>query len=285
MSTRVGVVGVGNMGAAMARAVGRGGFPLTVYDPNAKACEALAAEGAAVASSPREVAAASDLVLIVVLNDDQVRGVLRGDDGILAAAHPGLRVVIHSTIHVETVLEVAATAADAGVPLLDAGVTGSVEGAETGQLATMVGGAPEVLEECRPVLDCYSAIVSRMGDLGAGMRAKVARQVILFLQAAALHEGMRLAEAAGVDLPELGKMVEQANKLNRVQEMLWMRGTAHMADPATDFGKKMIAAGKYTADIAEKDLGAALGLARDLKLDLPLTAIAVTRMKDVFGAR
>ena len=80
-------------------------------------------------------------------------------------------------------------------------------------------------------------------------------------------------------------MVEQANKLNRVQEMLWMRGTAHMADPATDFGKKMIAAGKYTADIAEKDLGAALGLARDLKLDLPLTAIAVTRMKDVFGAR
>lgn len=285
MSTRVGVVGVGQMGAAMANAVARGGFPLTVYDPNADACAKLRDAGATVAESPRAVAETSDIVLIVVLNDEQVRQVLAADDGILAGKHGGLRVVIHSTIHVETVRELAAIAADVGVAILDAGVTGSVEGAETGQLATMVGGSDEVLESCRPVLDCYSAIVSRMGDLGAGMRAKVARQVILFLQAAALHEGMRLAEAADVDLAELGKMVEQANKLNRVQEFLWMRGTAGMADQGTEIGKKLAAAGKYTADIAEKDLGAALGLAKELDLDMPLTDLAVQRMQEVFGAR
>ncbi len=285
MSTRVGIVGVGQMGAAMAKAVVGRDLPLTVYDPNDEACAALGERGATIAPSPREVAERSDVVLIVVLNDDQVRGVLSGDDGILAGAHADLRVVIHSTIHVETVLDVARQATKAGVRILDAGVTGSVEGAETGQLATMVGGEADVLESCREVFDCYSAIVSRMGELGSGMRAKVARQVILFLQAAALHEGMRLAEAAGVDLGELGKMVEQANKLNRVQEMLWMRGTAGMADPNTDFGKKMVAAGKYTAEIAEKDLGAALGLAKDLEIDLPLTDVAVTRMQEVFGAR
>ncbi len=285
MSTRVGVVGVGQMGSAMAKAVIGRGFPLAVYDPNERACLPFAECGAVVASSPRALAEGSDVVLIVVLNDDQVRDVMSGTEGILAGAHADLCVVIHSTIHVETVLQMARDATTAGVCILDAGVTGSVEGAETGQLATMVGGSPEVIESCREVFDCYSAIVSRMGELGSGMRAKVARQVILFLQAAALHEGMRLAEAAGVDLGELGKMVEQANKLNRVQEMLWMRGTAGMADPKTDFGKRMVAAGKYTAEIAEKDLGAALGLAEDLGMDLPLTDVAITRMQEVFGAR
>ena len=121
------------------------------------------------ASTPRDVAASSDVVCVVVLDDAQVRDVMLGADGLLAADRKGLVVAIHATVHLDTVLEVAAESKRRGVDVVDAGVSGSVGGAEQGQLAVMAGGDANAFERCRPVFACYGGLVLRMGDLGAGM--------------------------------------------------------------------------------------------------------------------
>jgi 3-hydroxyisobutyrate dehydrogenase len=285
MMTRVGIVGVGRMGAAMARRVAAAGLPLTVYDTQPQVCDALRQHGAVVAASPREVAKRADVVCIVVLDDQQVRAVFRGDDGLLAAGRRDMVVAIHSTIRIDTVGEVAVEAAAHGVAVVDAGVTGGVDGAEQGQLAVMVGGEPAAIEHCRPVFDCYAALVHSMGSLGTGMKAKVARQTILFLQAAAVHEGMRLAERAGVNVAALAEIVTHSERYARVNDSLWRRGTAEPADASTEAGRRWLQIARYTVPMAEKDLNAALELAASLGVDLPLTRQALERMPEVWGLR
>lgn len=153
MSGNVGFVGVGSMGGAMASRTLADGFGVTVFDVDPESVTRLADLGAKVAESPRALANSCDMISVVVRNDEQMRDVVCGDDGVLASGRAGLDIGIHSTIHLSTFYEVAERARLAGCTVLDAAVSGYTTSAEEGTLAVMVGGDEAAVERCRPVLE------------------------------------------------------------------------------------------------------------------------------------
>jgi len=200
--TTAALVGTGRMGSAMARAIARSGIPLVLHNRTRERAEALAAEiGARAAGTPGEAAAAADVTLTMLADDDAVRAVFGGPDGLLAGARPGSVLVDLSTVRPDTLRALEPLAADRGVGLLDAPVSGSTALAEAGQLTLMVGGRPEDLERARPVLDAVAKTVFHMGPLGSGAAMKLAVNTVIFGLNEALAEALVLAEAAGVDRP------------------------------------------------------------------------------------
>jgi len=198
--TTAALVGTGRMGSAMARAIARSGIPLVLHNRTRERAEALAAEiGARAAGTPGEAAAAADVTLTMLADDDAVRAVFGGPDGLLAGARAGSVLVDLSTVRPDTLRALEPLAADRGVGLLDAPVSGSTALAEAGQLTLMVGGRPEDLERARPVLDAVAKTVFHMGPLGSGAAMKLAVNTVIFGLNEALAEGLVLAEAAGVE--------------------------------------------------------------------------------------
>jgi len=169
MSDPIGFVGVGNMGAAMATRVLHQGRAVVVCDSNPAACERMASEGAETADSPAAVAVGCDLISVVVNYDCQVRDTMLGETGLLAGAKEGTIVAIHSTIHLATLEEVVAAAAERSVSVIEGAVTGGPAAALRGELAVMLGGDAKSIERFRPALETYASLVLRMGSLGAGM--------------------------------------------------------------------------------------------------------------------
>lgn len=196
---RVGFIGIGRMGLPMARNVLAAGFPLTVFNRTPERCEPLAAAGAAVATTPRELAAASDVVVTMVADAAAVRALLEGPDGILTGAAPGLVLAEMSTIGPLAARELAALCAEHGVEMLDAPVSGSTAVAETAGLAVMVGGEAAAFERARPVLAAISKAQFHLGPSGAGAAVKVGLNVIIAATTVAVSEALVLAEEAGVE--------------------------------------------------------------------------------------
>jgi 3-hydroxyisobutyrate dehydrogenase-like beta-hydroxyacid dehydrogenase len=215
----------------------------------------------------------------VVLDDDQVREVVAGEDGLLAAGRENLDIVIHSTIHLPTLYEVAERAQAAGCTLFDAGVSGHSRGAERGQLAVMVGSDEASLERCRPAFESYGGLVVRVGGLGAGMKAKVARNLIGYVQCSAVYEGLRLAEEAGVDVPALAEIVRHSEAQSQLVDFFLSRPSVRPAQPDSEWRK----VADSTAPVAHKDLSAALSLARDLGIRLPVSEESERRVEAVWG--
>lgn len=280
---RLGIVGVGEMGGAMARRALQDGLEVVVCDVNPAACEALGKKGAGVAKSPRELAARVDMAAVVVLDDAQVREVVGGEEGLLAAGRGDLDIVIHSTIHLPTLYEVAELAQAAGCTLFDAGVSGHSRGAERGQLAVMVGCDEASLERCRPAFESYGGLVVRVGELGAGMKAKVARNLIGYVQCSAVYEGLRLAEEAGVDVPALAEIVRHSEAQGQLVNFFLSRPSVRPATAETDHGREWLQVARATAPVAHKDLSAALALARELGIRLPVSEESVHRLEAVWG--
>jgi len=196
---KIGYIGLGNMGKGMAINIARGGFDLTVYDLNRDSTEELRALGAKVASSNREIGETCDIIEICVVNDKQVEQVVFGtdeDEGVLAGARPGSLIVVHSTVHPKTCERVAAAAQEKG---LDAAVSGVEAGSASGTLTLMVGGPLEHLEICRPVFEAVGANVFHMGEVGRGQVAKLCNNLMSIVNLVTAEEGLRLAEAAGID--------------------------------------------------------------------------------------
>ena len=280
---RLGFVGVGAMGAAMAGRALQDGLEVVVCDLNPSACEALREQGAAVATSPRELAAQVDLAAVVVLDDDQVREVVAGENGLLAAGRDDLDIVIHSTIHLPTLYEVAERAQAAGCTLFDAGVSGHSRGAERGQLAVMVGSDEASLERCRPAFESYGGLVVRVGGLGAGMKAKVARNLIGYVQCSAVYEGLRLAEEAGVDVPALAEIVRHSEAQSQLVDFILSRPSVRPAQPGSESDRQWREVAVSTVPVAHKDLSAALSLARELGIRLPISEESERRVEAVWG--
>ena len=190
MTGRVGFIGLGQMGALMARRlVARN---LIVYDIRSEATAPLAEAGAEVAASPAHVASAAGVVSVMVRDDDQVDDVVTE---ILTAAHPGTVVAIHSTIHASTALRLSECARPYGIEIVDAPVSGGFIGADAGRLAVMVGGTPDAFERCREPFGAWADLVLHMGPVGAGTRTKLARNLLAFAAFTAAAEAQRLAEA------------------------------------------------------------------------------------------
>lgn len=281
---RIGFAGVGAMGGAMARRALADGLEVVVFDQSEAASAALAEKGAQRASSPKDLAERSDVVAVVVLNDDQVRSVVCGDDGLLAADKDALDILIHSTIHLPTLLDVEESARKRGFSLIDAGVSGHTTGAENGQLAVMVGGDEATIERCRPVLETYGGLVIRVGPLGAGMKAKVARNLLGFAQCASVYEGMRLAEEAGVDLDSFARIVRHSEAQSNLVDGFLSSPSVREGNDETEQGRQRLALSEVVVETCLKDLSAALDLAESLGLKLPVTESARAETRAVWGA-
>jgi 3-hydroxyisobutyrate dehydrogenase-like beta-hydroxyacid dehydrogenase len=198
-SLRVGFAGIGRMGLPMARNVLDAGFPLAVFNRTPERCDPLVEAGATLASTPAELAAASDVVITMVADGDAVRALLDGPDGLLAGAAPGLVLAEMSTIGPLAAREVAERCAEAGVAMLDAPVSGSIAVADAGALTILVGGDAEALERARPALDAMSKAVIHIGPSGAGAAIKLAINLIIGATVQSVSEALVVAESSGIE--------------------------------------------------------------------------------------
>lgn len=196
---RIGFVGLGIMGKPMVRNLLKAGFSVTVYDIVADAIKALVAEGATGASSAKEVATDQDVVITMVPSGPIVRSLLNGDDGILAGVKAGTVIVDMSSVTPVESKEFAELAAAKGCAFLDAPVSGGEPGAVAGTLAIMVGGEKAVLDSVRDVFEAMGSSITLVGPTGSGSVTKLANQVIVNLNIAAVAEALILSTKAGAD--------------------------------------------------------------------------------------
>lgn len=204
----IGFYGLGIMGARMAANLARAGFALTVATRTPGKAAAWAAEhGAAHVETPAALAAASDVLITMVVDGDQVREVLLGPDGAAEGAREGLLCVDMSTIAPADTTAIGAELAARGIRLVDAPVTGSSPRAEDGTLTIMCGGEAADLDRVRPALDAMGSLVVHVGPLGAGETLKVVNNAMAAANAAVLAEALVVASAAGVDLDAFERVV------------------------------------------------------------------------------
>ena len=198
-SPRVGFIGLGIMGSRMAAVLRRGGFELTVWNRTAeRAREFAAAHGAAVAERPADVAAAADVVITMVVDAEQVRRVLLGDDGVLAGARPGLLCVDMSTIGPAGAREIGAALAERQVHFVDAPVSGSSPRAEDGTLTIMAGGDEADFARARPLFEAMGELVVHVGAVGDGQTVKLINNAVAAVNCATVwsQSGSRHAETS-----------------------------------------------------------------------------------------
>jgi len=196
---KVGFIGLGIMGKPMALNLLKAGIDTTVFDINTKAVEALAEAGAKVAASPKELAASSDVVITIVPNAAIVKSLLEGENGILAGAKPGTVIVDMSSVSPVDSQNFAAAAAKYDCSFLDSPVSGGEPGAINATLAYMIGGDEAVVEKIKDVFLAMGKSVTVVGPSGSGSVAKLANQIIVNLNIAAVSEALVLAQKAGAD--------------------------------------------------------------------------------------
>ena len=200
---RVGVIGLGTMGAPMARHLLAAGHTVTVHNRTRERELPLAELGAHRAGSSAEAAGPSSVVLTCVSDTPDLESVLFDQGGVMDGIAAGGVVVDCSTVSPTATAEMAAVLAERGVGMVDAPVSGGSEGAERGTLTIFVGGEPEHVEMARPVLDAFGSRITHLGPSGAGQMAKAVNQVMIAGTYATVGEGIALAEAAGLPLPQL----------------------------------------------------------------------------------
>ena len=257
---KIGFVGLGIMGKPMAKNLLKAGYELVVFDINQEAVAEVVAAGAVKAVNAKEVAAQSEAVITMLPNSPHVKAAVLGENGVLAGAKPGLILIDMSSIAPLAAQEVAAAVAKQGVEMLDAPVSGGEPKAIDGSLSIMVGGKQEIFDRCVELLSKMGKSVVRCGDIGAGNTTKLANQIIVALNIAALSEALVLATKAGVD-PEL--------VFNAIRGGL--AGSTVMEAKAP-----MILAGNFKPgfkiDLHIKDLANAIETGHDVGVPLPLTS-------------
>jgi len=269
---KVAFVGLGVMGGPMARHLAAKGHEVTVYNRTAaKAAAWVAANGGRAAATPREAAIDSEMVMICVGNDDDVRSVVYGADGVLAGVTAGSvtssgfaqRIIVdHTTASATLARELAATCAEHGVGFIDAPVSGGQAGAENGQLSVMCGADDEsVFNYAHPVLMGYAKICKRLGNAGSGQLAKMVNQICIAGIAQGLSEGLNLALAAGLDPDALVEVISQG-----------AAGSWQMNNRAKTMVRNEFNFG-FAVEWMRKDLAICLDEARRLGVNLPITEI------------
>ncbi len=196
---KTGFIGLGIMGKPMARNLLKAGYKLVVYDINADAVRELASAGAEAAASPKEVARQCDVIVTMLPNSPHVKVVALGPNGIIEGARPGMILVDMSSIAPLAAQEVAKALAEKGVEMIDAPVSGGEPKAIEGTLSIMVGGRKEIFDRCKEMLGKMGASVVLCGSIGAGNTTKLANQIIVALNIAAMSEAFVLGAKAGVN--------------------------------------------------------------------------------------
>lgn len=275
----VGFIGLGQMGTPMAiRLLGWPGG-VVVCDVRAEATTELAGKGAQVARTPAEVAAVADVVSVMVLDDAQVEEVVCGPDGILAAGRPGIVVAVHSTILPRTAEGLAERCAPHGVAVVDAPVSGGFMGAHEGTLAVLVGGDEAAVKRCRDPFGHWADLFVHLGPVGAGTRGKLARNLMHFVAYTAAAEAQRLAEASGISLRKLARVVRHSDAVTGGPGAIMLRDTTAPLQPGDDWYETLL----HVRALGEKDLTLALELGAELGVDLPLGRLALTEFASGLG--
>lgn len=216
---QIGFIGLGTMGAPMASNLLRGSFQVTVYNRTASKCKPLEAEGAKTALTPRAAAEGKDVIITMISNDDSVREVYYGQDGILDALKPGGVIIDSSTISPGLVREIAADVEARGGHFLDAPVTGSKPAAIEGTLVFMVGGKAEIIEAHRDIFDTMGRLLLHMGDNGSGAAAKLAHNAMVGIHNVALAEGFSIAVKSGVPADKFLELVKNGSAGSKQAEL------------------------------------------------------------------
>ena len=260
---RVGFIGLGIMGSAMAMNIHKAGFPLIVYNRTRSKTEPFTKLNIPVADSPREVAEKSDVVIDMVTDAPDVEEVLLGPNGVVHGAHPGLIVIDMSTNSPEHARYFARELSKYGIEFLDAPVTGGDIGARQGTLTIMVGGKYEVFQRVKPILEAMGKTIIYAGEVGNGQMLKLLNQIVVGIDMLAVAEAMALAKKAGIDMEKLFTVLSTgaANSFT-VQYYMpkMMRG---------DFEPG------FRAAHLKKDLRYALETANKLNVPLPGTALTL----------
>jgi 3-hydroxyisobutyrate dehydrogenase-like beta-hydroxyacid dehydrogenase len=259
---RAAFIGLGVMGYPMAGHLARAGLDVTVFNRTRIRADQWAREfGGQVAATPRHAGEQADVVFTCVGNDDDVREVTLGSDGVLRGMRPHATLVDHTTASPELAVELSTAAASTTIFFLDAPVSGGQQGAQQGQLTIMAGGDPAAFERVSPVLEHYAKAVTLMGPAGSGQLTKMVNQICIAGILQGLAEGLHFAERAGLDahlvVDVISKGAAQSWQMdNRARTML---------DGRFDFG--------FAVDWMRKDLDMALRTARRIGAPLPLAAL------------
>lgn len=262
-------IGLGNMGAPMARNLLKAGHALAVHDLSPAAVEGLAADGAQPASSAADAASEAELVITMLPAPMHVDKVLTGDDGVLRAIQPGVSIVDCSTIDPATARRLAQQARAQGNELADAPVSGGTAGAAAGTLTFMVGASGELFARLQPVLQHMGRHIIHCGEVGNGQVAKICNNLLLGVSMIAVSEAMSLGVSQGIDAKVL------ADIINTSSGRCWSSDTYNPypgiieAAPASRGYQ-----GGFGVDLMLKDLGLAAEAAHQSRHPLPMGALA-----------
>lgn len=222
--TRVGFIGLGSQGGPMARRIVDAGFPLTIWARRAASAEPFADTAATVAATPAELGAASDIVGICVIADVDVTDVLLRPDGVLAGMDAGGLLMLHSTIHPDTVRLIADAAADRGVAVVDAPVSGGGAAAAEQRLLVMAGGADEDVARARPVLETFANPLLHLGPLGSGQMAKLLNNFVFTAQVGLALDTFAFADRLGIDRAAAAQVLASGSGGSRAAGILAAMG-------------------------------------------------------------
>lgn len=264
---KIGFIGLGIMGRPMAKNLLKAGYELVVCDVVKAAVDEVAAAGAETAATPKDVAAQTDIIITMLPNSPHVKQVVLGENGIIEGAKPGAVIVDMSSIAPLVSREVAAKLAAKGIEMLDAPVSGGEPKAIDGTLSVMVGGKREVFDKCYPVMKAMAGSVVLTGDIGAGNVTKLANQIIVALNIAAMSEALVLAAKAGVE-PEL---VYQAIRGGLAGSTVLDAKAPLVMDRKFNPG--------FRINLHIKDLNNVLETSHEIGVPLPLTAAVMEIMR------
>jgi 3-hydroxyisobutyrate dehydrogenase-like beta-hydroxyacid dehydrogenase len=275
---KVGFVGLGDIGEPMARNLCGHDWEVVVYDVRDDALQLLVDCGASAAKSNREVGERCEVICVCVLDDAITELVVTGEEGVLAGASPGSIIAIHSTVKPETVHRLAAQAAEKGVSVIDAQMTGGRSKAELKQLRYMVGGDAQAVERCLPLLGTSAEEITNCGALGNGAVAKLCNNLVQYQAWQAYVEAHLLATTAGLAEDKLLEVLSWI--MNDNARLFLGARNALEADPDNAF-----LLDRYTAvhKLAEKDIANALAAAREVGVSMPATALCQQQLGRICG--
>lgn len=259
-------IGLGSMGKPMAMNLCKAGYPLTVVDLNPTPGSELVALGARSADSPRQAAEEADLVIVMVWNGNQTKDVMLGDRGALASLKKGGIVLLMNTIEPEVIRTIAAAAAERGIIVLDAPVSGAQVRAQSGTLTIMVGGDQAAYETCRPILAAMGNEIFYLGGIGAGIAGKLVNNILVAVHMMATAELIRLGARVGVNPDLLVDMLKTATGSSNIVRA-WKK-----IDRAFEVGEYFRRGGVW--ELMQKDIHLALEFAKKQNVAIPVSNLA-----------
>jgi 3-hydroxyisobutyrate dehydrogenase len=267
---RISFIGLGVMGAPMARHLHAAGHQVTVYNRTRARAEAwVAANGGSIADTPAAAAADADAVIACVGADPDLEAVTLRPDGCFRTMKPGTLFVDHTTVSARIARQLAAEGKDRGLLVLDAPVSGGQAGAENGTLAIMCGGTAKAFAAAEPLIQAYAGRIVHVGGAGAGQQAKMVNQICIAGAIQGVAEGLRFAQNADLDVAKVFEAISGGAAASWQMIHRWNT----MAEDSFDFG--------FAVDWMRKDLGLALEEARANGASLPVAALVDQFYADV----